>query len=556
MTVTEINFLSNPETSMKRAIRPRRTITILGLLSVASLAVGLTACKSDEILTEHPKDVITADNLYTNTAGFEAGLNALYFNVRRMRYGQANAGNGLLATLYSIGVDNAYGNYLSPPERVVHDFGVTTNSQDGLINEVWTLMYQTINAANTIITRADDPSVQWTPQDKARIVAEARLMRAWAYRHLTYLFGDVPVNLEESSGSNVRTDWERIPRDSVRRLIVNDLLFAEANLPATSDNPGKVTKAVAQHYLAEMYLALNDPVKAEAEAQAVISSGLYKLITARYGVQASKPGVAFMDQFLDGNVNRTQGNTEVLWALEYAQNVPGGGASIMRRSWVTRYESNKGMMVAPEDGGRGIGRLAITKFALNLYASNDQRGGQYAIRKFYLYNNPATLPAGKKLGDTLFTVATKEKQSDPLWPSTRKWDWVNPADPTGGDQYNDQPYVRVAETYLLLAEAQFKQGNVAGATATLNVLHARAGASPITAGQVTMDFILDERSRELVTEEERRYTLLRTGTWLARTTKYNPLVAPNITPRDTLLPIPQSAIDANLAKPLPQNPGY
>ncbi len=539
-----------------------RRFTAAALFGIALLAAGPVACNSDDILTERPKDIIAADNLYRNLGGFEAGLNALYANVRRERYGDANGDNNIIATVYSIGVDNGFGNYLSPPERPFQEFGVINNSQTTITNLFFGLLYQTINAANTIITRADNPEVQWSAADKARVVAEARLIRAWAYRHLTYLWGDVPLSLVESSGENIKTDWERTPRDSVRAVIISDLLFAEANLPVVASDPGRVSKAVAQHYLAEMYLARNDPAKAAEKASAVVNSGAYRLITSRYGVAASQPGVAFMDQFVDGNVNRSQGNTEVLWALQYAQNVPGGGASIMRRSWVTRYESNPGMMVAPEYGGRGIGRLGITRYALNLYEPQDTRGGQFAIRRFYLFNRSSNLPAGKKLGDTLFTntgpirLGVAAGPSDRLWPSTRKWDWSDPMDPTGAAQYGDQPYIRVAETYLLLAEAELKRGNAAAAAAAVNVLRARAGATPATAGQMTMDYILDERSRELVTEEHRRYTLMRAGVWLARTKQFNPLAAPVVAARDSLLPIPQAVIDANLTKTMPQNPGY
>ena len=145
--------------------------------------------------------------------------------------------------------------------------------------------------------------------------------------------------------------------------------------------------------------------------------------------------------------------------------------------------------------------------------------------------------------------------SNPIWPSTRKWDYTSAIDPTGPINFNDQPYIRLAETYLLLAEAQFRQGNLTGAAANLNLVRARASASPITPAQVTLDFILDERSRELVTEEQRRYTLMRTGTWLARTKLYNPLAAVAVAARDSLLPIPQAVIDANLTKKMPQNPG-
>lgn len=526
------------------------------------LLTGTVSCNADKLLSESPKSILVPDNLFVDAAGFDAGLNAMYAQVRRIRGGQdGGQTNDLFESATTIGVDNGFGNQVAPTENLFQQFGTYNTPLNGFHNNTWILMYATINQANTIITRAENPAVRWTVPEKARILGEAHLIRGWAYRYLSYYFGDVPVTLAESSGENIHTDFVRVVRDSVRRLVVNDLLFAEANLPLTTTNPGKLTKGVAEHYLAEMYLALGDARSAEAKAAAVINSGVYKLITARYGVAANQPGVAFMDQFIDGNTNRSEGNTEALWVLQYAENVPGGGVSIMRRSWVSRYDANPGMQVSAEYGGRGIGRNSITKWALNLYEPSDVRGGSYAIRKFYQYNRASNLPKGKKLGDTLFTVAVKEKINDRLWPSTRKWDWTSTADVTGAGQYNEQAYVRLAETYLLLAEAQMKQGNLIAAAATINLLRARAGASLITPAKVTVDFILDERSRELVTEEERRFTLLRTGTWFTRTTLYNPLPGPAgvtsaIALRDSLFPIPQAVIDANLTKVMPQNPGY
>lgn len=116
--------------------------------------------------------------------------------------------------------------------------------------------------------------------------------------------------------------------------------------------------------------------------------------------------------------------------------------------------------------------------------------------------------------------------------------------------------MRLAETYLLLAEAQMKLSDPGGAAITINALRNRAHATPIAAGDVSIGFILDERSRELFSEEHRRYTLIRTGTWFARTQQFNKFTGPKITLRDTLLPIPQAVIDANLTKPMTQNPGY
>jgi hypothetical protein len=532
----------------------------LARLSLAALAAatGLTlgGC-SDRSLVEAPKDIIVADNLYTNADGFEAGLNALYAEVRKERNGLQESGDNLVGIMWSAGVDNGWGNYTLVSLRTVQDLGPNNNPLYDNYLWMWKWMYRTINAANTIIGRAQNPDIKWTPENRDRVLAEARLIRAWAYRHLTYLFGDVPLNLEESNGDEIRTDWTRAPKAEVLKQMEQDLLFAEAHLPETSQMQGKLVKAVAQHYLAELYLETDQPAKAEAEASAVINSGLYSLVTKRYGANANQPGVPFMDQFQDGNANRNQGNTEALWVLQYDRDLPGGGANIMRREWVNRYYTLKGMDVGKDDnGGRGIGRLAPTKWALNLYEPQDDRGSIYAIRKFLVYNNASTLPKGAKVGDTLKLAWNKETTNDPMWPSTRKWDWINPVDPTGGNQFNDQPYIRLAETYLLLAEAQFKLGKLSEAAQTLNVVRARSHATPITAAQVTLDFILDERSRELLTEEQRRYTLIRTHTLLDRVKRYNPLTAPNIAPRDTVFPIPQAVIDANIGHGMPQNPGY
>ena len=113
-----------------------------------------------------------------------------------------------------------------------------------------------VNAANTIIIRAENPDVQWSLTEKNQVLAEAKLIRAWAYRHLTFLFGAVPLNLEESSGTNIRTDWERTPVSVIRTAMENDLLFAEQNLSDPAPYDGRVSKAVASHYLAELYLTV------------------------------------------------------------------------------------------------------------------------------------------------------------------------------------------------------------------------------------------------------------------------------------------------------------
>ena len=119
--------------------------------------------------------------------------------------------------------------------------------------------------------------------------------------------------------------------------------------------------------------------------------------------------------------------------------------------------------------------------------------------------------------------------------------------------------MRLGETYLLLAEAQLNQSKLTEAAETLNILRARAKASPIQASDVTLDFILDERARELLAEENRRMTLVRTGKLAERVLNLNSFYqgqGASIRSYNMLMPIPQSEIDLNKNANLEQNPDY
>ena len=555
----------------------------ISLLILIVAALAFNGCNK-AFLEENPLAKIAPDNLYVNKAGFEAGLYGVYNLVRAERKGIAGASNDIASTAAVIGVDNAYSLFPASgaAESVFNDFGVRLNPSSTYLRDLWAWLYQIINSTNTIIDRAETAKINWSTADKNLIIGEAKLIRAWAYRHLTYLWGPVPLTLHESTGSNIKTDWERSSVTDIRLAMESDLVFAETNLPDVPTIEGRVSKAVATHYLAELYLAMGANQKAKDKAQSLISNPNYKLITARYGVQKSLPGTPFTDMFIDGNSNRAEGNTEVLWTFQNQYLSTGGDANIMRRWWVNRYNTIKvggktPITYSKENGGRGLGRFGVTKYALSLYAPTDHRGSAFAWRYYWIMNNAASLPTGSlltstcaspgytggKIGDTVkLSFACNEPAPTATtaqnWPNTRKWDWApdDIADVQNSSGYNDQIYLRLAETYLILAEAQFKLGDVDGAAATINTLRARSNAAPITSAQVSLDFILDERSRELVTEEHRRYTLIRTGTWFNRTKQYNMYTGALITLRDTLLPIPQSVIDANLTKAMPQNSGY
>jgi hypothetical protein len=402
--------------------------------------------------------------------------------------------------------------------------------------------------------------------NKNSIDAEARFYRAYAYNMLATLWGKVPLVLQPLT--EPKTNFTRTSIDSVNGAIVNDLTYAATNLPdidnVKSNQNGKMTqrpnKAMAQQLLAEVYLRMGKNDLAEAQAQAVISSGKFSLIKARFGVKAAVPGDYYSDMFWYGNQRRKQGNTEAIWVLEQENpaTVNGGitNSAQQRRNWGAAYYSVPGMLPCDSLGGRGISRMRLSNwFLYNLFEPGDMRNSKYNLRRNFWYNDPTNPKFGQPVPydgsiDTFRFVA----------PHITKWFQFDPNDVFGFAMIKDFPLMRLGETYLLLAEAQFKQGHTTDAAATLTTLRARSNASAVSAGQVTLDFILDERARELIGEENRRMTLMRTGTLVTRAialngnSTMNPIT--NLTNKNLLLPIPQSEIDLNKDAKLEQNPGY
>lgn len=543
-------------------------------LIICLFAVLVTGCSMDDKLQENPPHIITADKLFTNYTGFDMGVNAAYSEIR-----YEIKDDNMPFQIFVNGTDNMIPNYLRAFGDLASKWGDVNNSQNTNLEETFIWLYGIVNATNTIIGRADNEGVDWVGgpgseiENKNYVVAEASAIRAWAYRHLTYLWGDVPLSLVESSGNSIKTDWERTPVDEVRAQIIEDLLFAEQHIPV-EPIPGRMSKGAVQTYLAEMYLVLNEPSTALQWADKAINTADYKLITERYGINADKAGVPFMDMFYEGNRNREEGNTEALWVWQFGYQLIGGGNDPRSRAMhLQRYMDIKIGGVQPlqitfERGGRGKAYTAPTKWFMESYEEHDERFSNHAVRKYFILNTaeqntPAKadkLPAGYAYGDTIKLnwenpiTSSAWQRND--WPYSRKYEGSIPDDVTSDFNYDDHIAVRLADTYLLKAEAQLKLNDPEGAAETINIIRRRSKASEISAGDVTIDFILDERSRELFNEEYRRYTLLRTGKWYERTKAHNTFGGEKISPRDTLFPIPQSVIDANLSTPMPQNPGY
>jgi hypothetical protein len=536
----------------------RFTLAFVSLLGAAQL---FSSCKKD-YLNETPLSLYTPQTVLVDSLGFEAAMAGLQSVVRD----QYTVDNFNITTTQNVGIQGMLGimqegTDVAIPGQVqgievpYYNYNLL-NSQDQGSAYFWSWAYRTINNCNQIIAGAAAAPSTLRQGYKNRISAEARFFRAYAYDFLVTLYGDVP--LIDVPVTSPRTDFTRAPVATVNDFIVNDLTTAITSLfDANKAASGRITRGAAQHLLGQVYLRMNQPAKAEQVLQTLISSNTYSLIRARYGVRSNQPGDYFSDMFIVGNQRRNQGNTEIIWGIEQQLNVPGATTSAQqRRMWVPGYYNIKGMAIADSLGGRGIGRMRLSNWVdYQLYPANtnaDMRNSKYNLHRKFYYNDAAqTNLYGKRVTgltgtDTIFFIT----------PYTTKWNQYNPADAFGYGTIKDLPMMRLGETYLLLAEAQFKQGNTTGAAASINVLRTRAQAAQVSASQIDLNFILDERVRELIGEEQRRLTLLRTGTLVDRATRLNGASIQGLTTQKALLPIPQTSIDLNVNGNLQQNPGY
>lgn len=552
----------------KYIMRAGSFFTLAGFILLLMMSCDIT----DE-LRESPPHIMTGDNLFQDRGGFESAINGLYSRTRGEFTKEDNGGG---VTSFNQGTDCCTSNHPASYmiTNTLRDYGVTLGPTNEFVNRTYSWLYDVINIANNIIQRAEDENSPLTQDDVNIVLADAKAVRAWAYRHLTYLFGDVPLTLEPSSGANIRTDWTRAPINEVRQQMIDDLQFAQQHLPVNATMQGRMTKGAAQHYISETYLAMGQDQEALQWANEVINEPQYELITERYGDRAGQPGVPYMDMFREANVDRENGNTEALWVFQYQFGVTGGNnyRVVSRRVTQSRYARIRIDGVNPlehtvERGGRGLARASVTKWFLDLYEDQDDRGSNHAIRQYFILKDADendtgvadTPPPGWAFGDTLrlddsgdITVDNNNRTD---WPFSRKFDWAIPENPTIPQSYHNHLYLRLADTYLLKAEAQHNLGDNPGAATTINIVRSRSNASPITAADVDIDFILDERARELVWEEHRRHTLVRTGKFLERTRLFNHNGGQNVEDKHALWPIPQDVIDANV-DPIDQNPGY
>jgi len=524
--------------------------------SIISFFLLLAFSCTTSFLDEVPKDFLSPDNAYLNQAGFESGIAALHNFVRT---------DELLT-----GDDIWYGTDAvrtgEPSISKFEDYSIVTSTHP-YISGYWNNAYtHIIPNANELIYKATNPQVKWndTITAKKQIIAEARFFRGYCYNNLASLYGGVPIVTEPATGPTV--SFKRTTKNETLEQARQDLEYAAQYLPETTTQKGRIVKAAAYHFLAEVYISLGMYQKAIDAASVVISNPKYKLMTTRFGVGASSPGDVYSDIFKEGNENLIT-NTEAIWVVQIQYLLTGGANNNRQFSWNPRYwnanipgTSLKGFIVC-DSLARPAGYCRPTNLLVyDIWKdTTDIRNSRYNIKREFWYNNPNNSQYfGKKvtLKDYNKSKVSAQDTTMNLYPFFWKVYGSPLAGMTSRSNFKDIYRVRLAETYLLRAEAYLLSGSITQASTDINTLRLRAHAKPAQPGEINLDYILDERLRELYTEEYRRCTLQRMGKLVERVQKYNFQAGPTITVHNGLWPIPQTAIDANFGVKLEQNPGY
>ncbi|MEI7423157.1 MAG: RagB/SusD family nutrient uptake outer membrane protein [Prolixibacteraceae bacterium] len=589
------------------------------------IATFISGCNEKNFLKEVPRDDIYAENLLSTYGGFQSMETTTKALMREEFCRVDNLGRYGSSTLpivrhamWGCGTDNSWSNNTHSSFRFMYYPSLIKQTDLDCMMLTFEWLYKIVSASNMVINRAEDATVNWeggsaqaNTTNKEATIARARLARAWAYRHLTYSFGAVPLSTAEINGLTYRTDWDRTPVAEIRKVMEADLQYAIDKLPLRTTNNTTLSGAVARHYLGELYLAMDNPTKAEEVLRPLVTGTEYSLMTTRFGSNASQPGCAFIDLFRSPLYS--SGNKEVLLAFlnTAPENASTGSAPVyMKSSWKNYYSNDadikKSNLSAPEvvngtinnikmmwlvNGGKGAARASVSLGSIRLYnyknqGTVDDRVSNYSmVWKFYEKNAAGAivefLKSGKSIMDTTVSALMVDDSKTTIqnykWPSTRKWDYVQTVAANGDadESYNDQVYLRLADTYLLYAEALYKLKN-ATAVDWINKVRQRSQAVALTANDLNtlgLDLILDERSRELLSEEERRHTLIRVSQenggderavnnyFKRRVRTYNEIcgrpargMADATIP--VLFPIPQIFIDSNTGRTITQNPGY
>jgi hypothetical protein len=510
-------------------------MTVGVFLLCAPAPIVFSACTN---LTEVPQDALTPNNAFKNEPEVLAGVASVYAQLRsmmddRFNLSEVSSDEVIVPTRGQDWYDN--GRWLE-----IYKQTWTPNSGAALgdMNGAWNNLFSGVARANLmidVITQAGGPTAEVT-------LAELRTLRAWYYYNLMDMFGGVPLVTTTKVEATAK-----VSRDSLFRFIESELKAAAGVLPASrpASEAGRVTSGAANAILASLYL------NAQVYTGNVTASGLAKG-AARWqdAINAADAVINSGQYILEPNWKKNfapdnHDSKENIFYIANTDAQPGLGMNFPHRT--LHYNQ------LVTDGGpwNGFATIADT---YNTFDPADARRNMFLVGQQYSFDT--NLPVKDRAGNNLvfsITIGNETQAAENEGPRFNKFP-PKPGVPNANSEPNNFPFFRLAEMYLIKAEALNELGQTAAAIGQVNIIRQRqfTPPSPLSTGMsqaAARDAIFKERLFELAFEGKRRSDMIRAGTYV-NARQYKTAAAPY----KVLFPIPQTQISSNPL--LTQNPGY
>lgn len=503
------------------------------------VALLVAACNEADLDKLNPNGG-TPESYYSTADELTKGVNAIYGKAQSIQLVAREW--FFLHDLRSDDVASGGGQLEGARNQVLTGAHLPTNS---VLTDVWSGFYRTIHRANSVIDGSANTK-NISDELKARLVAEAKFLRAWAYSELVTLWGDVP--LYQTTVKSLTESQARTPADEVLQFVISDLAEIQADLPLTysGTDVGRVTRGAAQALLGRVYMerGLEYYDEAKTELDKVYTSGVYTL----------------MDEYSDNFLEETAFNSESVFEIGFANDqfnwdADGNSAgNVEGNSRTQEYSAIGWRNLIPSNG-----LIAEYERTADGFPENDSRFSDNFYRIGDSFNNGSeVLTDALVQGNLSLLGGVQEKISWKKYTSLYK---NNATFYTGA---MNMRIIRFAEVLLNLAEVENELGNASTAIGYLNELRNRpsvslpnypiAGKFPVNSKDEIFKAIVHEKRVELAGEQHRNRDILRWRRQDKLTTEPISYFQENKFER---LPIPQVefATNASLTN-ADQNPGY
>lgn len=497
------------------------------ILSIFLLSLTLFGCQ--EFLKEDPRALLSPNNFFNSDAEAKAYINGVYSTYM---FSQDLYNTVGLSRFYMFGTDLINPNRYGGEGK---DFSLYTITEgNNPTRGTWQNLYRVIQDCNIILDRIEgNEKISDAGYKQTR--GEALFLRALAYYHLTNIWINVPFYTDNLPIEEIQV-LGRHDKNDIQQAMINDLKEAETLLPDKygDSERGRATKWAAATLEAKFYMVRSDWQNMRDKSVEIINNSWHRLLD-NYG-----------DIFND--YPKDEYNDEIIWQFDYVKDI----AAQRRTDFFTprlrdepKNTSDRGALgdalAARNEGFTGYGLAIPTPQIVNTYPEDDLR-------------RP-------------WNITTSYLGYDLHWPYIPKlWD-LHQIDSPRGNHGDNTIIFRLADIYLMAAEAENELNGPGDAYQYINKVRERAydPDKPLIGldQESFRQAIHDERAWELMGEDHRRIDLVRWGILVetVKNTQYNPSFteAPNnIEPHHAYFPIPIQEFDLNpaLLDSDPTNNGY